>query len=64
MLEAELVFKEGDADSVVLLDAAGERRVDMIVLGGYGHARAREWVLGGMTHDLLASTTVPLFMVH
>ena len=63
-LETELVFKDGEADADVLLGAARERSVDMIVLGGYGHARAREWILGGMTQDLLASTTIPLFMVH
>jgi nucleotide-binding universal stress UspA family protein len=62
--EAELVFKEEEADSDALLNAAQERSADMIVLGGYGHARAREWILGGMTQDLLAGTSIPLFMVH
>ncbi len=63
-LETELVFKDTEADADVLLNAAEERSIDMIVLGGYGHARAREWVLGGMTQDILAMTTIPLFMVH
>ena len=63
-LETEIVSKKSIVDADVLLDVARVRAIDMIVLGGYGHARAREWVLGGMTQDLLAATTVPLFMVH
>ena len=40
-----------DADR---LDAiAQELRVDLIVAGAYGHNRLREWVLGGVTRDLL-----------
>jgi nucleotide-binding universal stress UspA family protein len=62
--ETDLVFKGGQGDAAALLNAAEERDVDLIVLGGYGHMRAREWVLGGMTADLLANTTIPLFLVH
>lgn len=62
--EVEVVFKAAEADSDALLNAAHERGADMIVLGGYGHARAREWILGGMTQDLLAGTSIPLFMAH
>lgn len=64
VLETDLVFKDNDSDSDVLLNAAEDRSSDLIIIGGYGHARAREWILGGMTQDLLAATTVPLFMVH
>jgi nucleotide-binding universal stress UspA family protein len=34
-------------------DIAQEQKADLIVAGAYGHSRAREWVLGGFTHDLL-----------
>jgi nucleotide-binding universal stress UspA family protein len=33
-------------------------------MGGYGHARVREMVLGGMTHTILRSMTVPVLMSH
>jgi nucleotide-binding universal stress UspA family protein len=33
-------------------------------MGGYGHSRLREIVLGGATHKLLAEMTIPVFMVH
>jgi nucleotide-binding universal stress UspA family protein len=36
----------------------------LIVMGGYGHARLPEVILGGVTRDMLESTTVPVFMSH
>jgi nucleotide-binding universal stress UspA family protein len=33
-------------------------------MGAYGHARWREWVLGGVTRYLLQHTTVPVLMSH
>jgi len=50
----------GDA----LLDEARRISADLIVAGAYGHSRFREWVLGGVTADLLASSPVPLLMAH
>jgi nucleotide-binding universal stress UspA family protein len=32
---------------------ADEQKADLIVVGAYGHSRSREWVLGGVTSDLL-----------
>jgi nucleotide-binding universal stress UspA family protein len=32
---------------------AREQGADLIVAGAYGHSRLREWVLGGVTRDLL-----------
>jgi len=62
--EVNLVFNEEEGDSDTLLNAAAERSADIIVMGGYGHMRAREWLLGGMTQDLIGSSNIPLFMVH
>ena len=36
----------------------------LIVMGGYGHAKLRELILGGVTRDMLNSMTVPVFMSH
>jgi nucleotide-binding universal stress UspA family protein len=36
----------------------------LIVMGGYGHAKLREVILGGVTRDMLKSMTVPAFMSH
>jgi nucleotide-binding universal stress UspA family protein len=39
------------ADELVLV--AETLGADLIVAGGYGHARVREWAFGGVTSDLL-----------
>jgi len=36
----------------------------LIVMGGYGHARMREVILGGVTRDMLKSMTVPVLISH
>ena len=55
----------GDVDvaNAILSDAA-DRDTDFIVMGGYGHSRLREFVLGGATRGILASMTVPTLMSH
>jgi nucleotide-binding universal stress UspA family protein len=35
-----------------------------MVMGGYGHSRLREFVLGGATRGILAAMTVPVLMSH
>jgi nucleotide-binding universal stress UspA family protein len=37
---------------------------DLIVMGGFGHSRLRDFVLGGATRGLLQSMTVPTLMSH
>ena len=40
-------------DASRLLAIAQEQRAEILVAGAYGHSRLREWVLGGVTRDLL-----------
>ncbi|HEX7055417.1 MAG TPA: universal stress protein [Burkholderiales bacterium] len=47
-----------------ILSRAADSGADLIVMGAYGHSRAREIVLGGATRTLLASMTVPVLMAH
>ena len=47
-----------------ILSAAADLDADMMVMGGYGHSRAREWVLGGATRAVLEAMTVPVLMTH
>ena len=47
-----------------ILNHASDCGADLIVMGGYGHARIREFVLGGVTRGMLASMTVPVLMSH
>ena len=44
------------------MSAAAEAESDLIVMGGYGHTRFREIVLGEVTRDVLETMTVPVLM--
>ncbi|HVV40964.1 MAG TPA: universal stress protein [Nitrobacter sp.] len=48
----------------VILSHVADRSADLIVMGGYGHSRLREFVLGGATRGILSTMTVPVFMSH
>lgn len=47
-----------------LLSAARAENADLLVMGGYGHWRFRELVLGGATHHVLRHTSIPVLMSH
>jgi nucleotide-binding universal stress UspA family protein len=46
-----------------LLSAAGEHAA-LLVMGGYGHSRLREWIFGGFTLQVLRGAEVPVLMAH
>ncbi|HET8746541.1 MAG TPA: universal stress protein [Ramlibacter sp.] len=48
----------------LLLSRAFDLGADLLVMGCYGHSRAREWILGGATRTILQSMTLPVLMVH
>jgi nucleotide-binding universal stress UspA family protein len=50
----------GDA----LLSHAADSGADLMVMGGYGHSRLREFVLGGVTRSIFESMTVPVLLSH
>jgi nucleotide-binding universal stress UspA family protein len=58
-----IVAEDVDVPNTILSYAA-DVSAELIVMGGYGHSRLREFVLGGATKDLLASMTVPILMSH
>lgn len=59
-IETVTVPDRGVADTI--LSHAADTSADLIVMGGYGHSRLREFVLGGVTRDILRSMTVPAFL--
>ncbi|MCC2650782.1 MAG: universal stress protein [Microvirga sp.] len=48
----------------LLLSHAADIGADLMVMGGYGHSRFREVMLGGTTRAILRSMTVPVLMSH
>ena len=49
--------------AATLLAGIGDRG-DLLVMGGYGHSRLREWVFGGFTQSVLAGAPLPVLMAH
>ncbi|SHH01403.1 universal stress protein [Massilia sp. CF038] len=47
-----------------LLSLAADQQSDLIVMGGYGHTRLRELLLGGVTETVLGAMTAPVLMAH
>ena len=48
----------------LLLSRAADLDADLMVMGGYGHSRMQELILGGATRTVLASMTLPVLMSH
>ena len=48
----------------LLLSLASDLDAGMLVMGCYGHSRAREWVLGGVSRTVLSSMTLPVLTSH
>jgi nucleotide-binding universal stress UspA family protein len=58
-----ITSREIDVASAILSHAA-DASADLLVMGGYGHSRMREFILGGVTRGIVASMTVPTLMSH
>lgn len=58
------VDSQGRSDAKALLDDAIAVDADMLVLGAYGHSRAREILFGGVTREMIAGSPIPLLMAH
>jgi nucleotide-binding universal stress UspA family protein len=47
-----------------LLSRVADLGADLLVMGGYGHSRLRELILGGVTRQVLRQMSVPVLMAH
>lgn len=65
-LKIEVQADRGAQDDVgeELLSRIADLGCDLLVMGAYGHSRAREWAFGGVTRTILQSMTVPVLMSH
>lgn len=64
-VKAEISMIGGWTDTAAaILDAAKGVGANLIVMGGYGHSRVREIILGGATRDVLAKSEIPVLMAH
>ena len=63
-IEVHMVESGDSAVSEVILEQARRVAADLVVMGGYGHSRAHEWVLGGVTLEVLEKSEFPVLMAH
>jgi len=56
-----LAVEHGDVQAAILSIAA-ESSMGLLVMGGYGHSRWQERILGGVTRGMFESMTVPVLM--
>ena len=55
---------EGRGVGETILAYVQDERADLVVMGGYGHARLREVILGGVTRHMLEHATLPILLAH
>lgn len=55
---------EHGAPAATVVELAHACDSDLIVCGAYGNGRAREWLLGGFTRDLVGDCALPCLMIH
>jgi nucleotide-binding universal stress UspA family protein len=65
-LPVKIISFEADRRDVQssILSVAADESLDLLVMGGYGHARLQETVFGGVTREMLRTMTVPVLMSH
>ena len=61
---AERMIESDKNETSTLLRHADTNGCDLIIIGGYGHSRFREIVLGGVTRELIRTSTIPVLLSH
>lgn len=63
-VEIKRIVAVGEDVANTILSYVADFGADFLVMGGYGHSRLREFVLGGATRGILGAMTVPVLMSH
>ncbi len=65
-IKANLERLTADRSNVhgTILSIVADCGIDLMVMGGYGHSRLQERILGGVTRGMFNSMTVPTLMSH
>lgn len=65
-VKANPIVQEAQGIDIASLILAHAKKVDadMVIAGGYGHSRFREWALGGVTRELLLTCRLPALLSH
>jgi nucleotide-binding universal stress UspA family protein len=60
----ERLTADGSNIHNAILSTAADNSIDLLVMGGYGHSRLQERILGGVTRGIFESMTIPTLMSH
>ena len=63
-LNVEFVQRDDGNIPEAIVREAGSFRASIVVMGGYGHSRVREFVFGGATRLMLSKMPAPVLMAH
>ena len=65
-IKARIERLTADRDNVqgTILSIAADANIGLLAMGGYGHSRLKERILGGVTRGTFDSMTVPVLMSH
>ena len=61
---SKVVLNSDASSAAQLIRLAKDEGADLLVTGAYGHSRLGEWVFGGVTQELLATSPVCCLMSH
>lgn len=60
----ERIASAGRAISDALAQHAVDNKIELLVMGAYGHSRLRERIFGGVTRSMLNRVSLPILMAH
>ena len=61
---AQRINPQGESVAQLLVSHAESAGADLMVMGAYSHSRLRDFVLGGVTQQILRNVTLPILMMH
>lgn len=61
---AETIDAKAAGVGKALLNGAAKAGADILVMGGYGHSRARQLVMGGVTRHIIENAEMPVILAH
>ena len=62
--DVHVLEARGEPVGAALMRKASTIGADLLVMGGYGHARLRERILGGVTHHIVNQPELPILLAH
>lgn len=60
-LKVHQAFRQGHADAIIAQEVR-DRKIDLLLMGAYGHSHIRHLVIGSTTSSLIRTCTVPVLL--